>query len=110
MMGQPVAAVPEAAYRRVWDRFYAEFSFQPSVSPLKRPDIKEPAASATWSLATLPDEPDYERADRVVEVVRQGLASCVGSPQGTLFALDWQHTSYRFIPKELGGPGQLLGH
>ncbi|MFE0632952.1 DUF2716 domain-containing protein [Streptomyces sp. NPDC058864] len=105
MMEESVAALPEAEYRRVWDRFYEEFSFQPSVSSLKWPAIKEPAASVTWSLATLPDEPEYERLDRLVEVVQQGLASCIG-PQGTLFALDWQHTSYRFTPQEVGGPGQ----
>ncbi len=105
MMEESVAALPEAEYRRVWDRFYQEFSFQPSMSSLKWPAIKEPAASVTWSLATLPDKPDYERLDRLVKVVQQGLASCIG-PQGTLFALDWQHTSYRFTPQEVGGPGQ----
>jgi hypothetical protein len=35
----------------------------------------------------------------------QGLSSCVGQ-SGTLLALDWQHTSYRFAPQEVGGPGQ----
>ncbi|MDX2702661.1 DUF2716 domain-containing protein [Streptomyces sp. PA03-6a] len=104
-MDEPVAALPEAEYRHIWDRFYQEFSFQPSMSSLEWPAIKEPAASITWSLATLPDEPDYERLDRLVEVVQRGLASCVG-PQGTLLALDWQHTSYRFTPREVGGPGQ----
>ncbi|MFI2297331.1 DUF2716 domain-containing protein [Actinacidiphila glaucinigra] len=104
-MDEPVAELADAEDRHVWDRFYQEFSFQPSISSLKWPAIKEPATSVTWSLATLPDEPDYERLDRLVEVVQQGLTSCVG-PQGTLFALDWQHTSYRFTPQEVGGPGQ----
>ncbi|WP_234315177.1 DUF2716 domain-containing protein [Streptomyces globisporus] len=85
----------------VWERFYEEFSFQPR----KRPAIKEPAASVTWSLAMLPDQPGYERLDRLVEVVEQGLSTCVGR-QGTLFALDWQHPSYRFAPQEAGGPGR----
>ncbi|MGW0939763.1 DUF2716 domain-containing protein [Streptomyces sp. NPDC002666] len=34
-----------------------------------------------------------------------GPASCVG-PQDTLFVRDWQHTSYRFAPQGVGGPGQ----
>lgn len=38
-------------------------------------------------------------------MVEHALASCVG-PQDTLFALDWQHTSYRFAPQGVGGPGQ----
>ncbi|MET9876460.1 DUF2716 domain-containing protein [Actinacidiphila glaucinigra] len=104
-MDEPVTELSEAEYRHVWDRFYAEFNFQPSVSSLKWPAIKEPAESVTWSLATLPGEPDYESLDRLVEVVQQGLASCV-DVHGTLFALDWQHTSYRFTPHEVGGPGQ----
>jgi hypothetical protein len=105
MMKDPVAVLPEAEYGRVWDRFYAEFNFRPSTNSLKWPAIKEPVASVTWSLATLLDEPDYERLDRLVEVVEQGLTSCV-VPQSTLFALDWQHTSYRFVPQAVGGPGQ----
>jgi hypothetical protein len=97
--------LPEAEYQRVWDRFYSEFDFRPSMSPCTWPAIKEPVASTTWSLATLSDQPPYERLDRLVEAVKHGLASCVG-PHGTLFALDWQHTSYRFAPQEVGGPGQ----
>ncbi|MFI8769394.1 DUF2716 domain-containing protein [Streptomyces sp. NPDC053792] len=106
MMGDPVVALPEAEYRRVWDRFYEDFSFQPSTSPLKWPAIEEPVASVTWSLAALDNGPDDEHLDRLVAVVEQGLSSCAG-PSGTLFALDWQHTSYRFAPQEVGGPGQL---
>ncbi|MFF8847596.1 DUF2716 domain-containing protein [Streptomyces sp. NPDC015127] len=105
MMDRSVAELPEAEYRYVWDRFYEEFSFRPSTSSLQWPAIKEPVDSATWSLAALDDDPGYERLDRLVELVKKGLASCVG-PQGTLFALDWQHTSYRFVPHAVGGPAQ----
>jgi hypothetical protein len=105
MMKDPVAALPEAEYRRVWDRFYEDFNFRPSMSSFKWPSIKEPVASVTWSLTALDDDPGYECLDRMVDVVEQGLASCVG-PQGTLLALDWQHTSYRFAPQEAGGPGR----
>ncbi|WP_329623772.1 DUF2716 domain-containing protein [Streptomyces sp. NBC_01255] len=101
----PVTELPEDDYRRVWDRFYEEFAFRPSVNPTTWPAIKEPAASATWSLAALDDDPDYEGLERLVAVVRAALASCVG-PRGTLFALDWQHTSYRFSPQDVGGPGR----
>jgi hypothetical protein len=104
-MREPVAELPEVEYRRVWDRFHTEFGFRPSTNPFEWPAIAEPAASITWSLATLPDEPPYEFLDRLVGMVEQGLTSCVG-PHGTLFALDWQHTSYQFAPQEVGGPGQ----
>ncbi|OYP13871.1 hypothetical protein CFC35_04690 [Streptomyces sp. FBKL.4005] len=105
MMGDPVAELPEAEYRRVWDRFYTDFGFRPSTNSLTWPSIEEPVGSVTWSLTALDDDPGDERLDRLVAMVRQGLASCVG-PQGTLLALDWQHTSYRFAPREVGGPGQ----
>ncbi|MGW9133074.1 DUF2716 domain-containing protein [Streptomyces sp. NPDC055681] len=105
MTDEPVIELSGAEERRVWDRFYEEFNFQPRMSSPKRPAIKEPVASVTWSLASLPDEPDNERLDRLIEVVERGLHSCVGR-QGTLFALDWQHPSYRFAPQEVGGHGR----
>ncbi|MEU3605682.1 DUF2716 domain-containing protein [Streptomyces sp. NPDC035033] len=95
----------DAEDRRVWDRFSEQFGFRPSMSPSTWPAIEEPGASVTWSLAALPDEPGDERLDRLVAVVEQGLSSCAG-PSGTLFALDWQHPSYRFAPHQVGGPGQ----
>ncbi|MFI6010031.1 DUF2716 domain-containing protein [Streptomyces sp. NPDC051243] len=76
----PAAELPDAEERRVWDRFLAEFAFQPRM----RSAVKEPAASAIWSLAALPG-PGHERVDRLVEVVKRGPASCVG-PQGALFS------------------------
>ncbi|OKJ77829.1 DUF2716 domain-containing protein [Streptomyces sp. CB02460] len=100
-----VVALAEAEHRRVWGRFCDEFTFRPSMDSSQWPAFEEPVASVTWSLAALDDDPGYERLDRLVEVVQQGLTSCVG-PSGTLLALDWQHTSYRFVPWSVGGPGQ----
>ncbi|MFD8614550.1 DUF2716 domain-containing protein [Streptomyces sp. NPDC059631] len=105
MTESPVVELLEAEYRRVWDRFYDEFKFQPSTSSFKWPAIKEPVTSVSWSLAALDHDPESERLDRLVEVVERALTSCV-DPRGTLLALDWQHTSYRFAPQGVGGPGQ----
>jgi hypothetical protein len=69
MKESPLVELLETEYRRVWDRFYDEFKFQPSTSPFKWPAIKEPVASVTWSLPALDDDPEYERLDRLVEVV-----------------------------------------
>lgn len=100
-----VVQLSEAEYREVWDRFNAEFAFRPGMNPAKRPAIKEPVDFATWSLAALDDDPEYERLDRLVEVVEQGLTAGV-PPQGSLFALDWQHASFRFSPHLVRGSGQ----
>lgn len=105
MMDDPVAVLSEAEYGRVWNRFYEVFGFRPSTSTSKWPAIKEPCASVTWNLSVLDDDPCDERLDRLVAVVEQGLTSCAG-PAGTLLALDWQHTSYRFAPQRVGSPGQ----
>ncbi|GAA1531681.1 hypothetical protein GCM10009730_46220 [Streptomyces albidochromogenes] len=105
MTEEPVAELPEDEYGRVWGHFYEEFGFRPSMSPFTWPAIKEPSASVTWSLDSLPDGEPYEPLDHLVATVKRGLTSCVG-PRGTLIALDWQHTSYRFAPHEVGGPGQ----
>jgi hypothetical protein len=100
-----VIQLAEAEYRRVWDRFSTEFGFRPSTNPTKWPAIKEPTSSVTWSLDALDDDPDYERLDRLVAVVQQGLTACV-PPSERLFALDWQHASFQFSPHMVGGPGQ----
>lgn len=100
-----MAALSDSEYRRVWDRFREVFAFRPSMSSLEWPAIKEPVASVAWSLSALDDDPCDERLDRLVAVVEQGLSSCVG-PTDTLLALDWQHTSYRFAPQKVGGPGR----
>ncbi|MFJ6460342.1 DUF2716 domain-containing protein [Streptomyces sp. NPDC091387] len=60
MMESPVVELLETEYRRVWDRFYDEFTFRPSTSSFKWPAIKEPVASVTWSLAALDDDPEYD--------------------------------------------------
>ncbi|MEV7417561.1 DUF2716 domain-containing protein [Streptomyces sp. NPDC089919] len=104
-MNEPVAALGEAEYHRVWDRFSAEFAFRPSVYATQWPGIEEPEASLTWSLAALDDDPGDKRLDRLVEVVRQALRDCV-APGDTLLALDWQHESFRFAPHLAGTPGR----
>ncbi|EME63935.1 DUF2716 domain-containing protein [Amycolatopsis decaplanina] len=87
-----VESLGEAEYRRVWDRFHAEFAFKPSTDRFQWPGIDEPAGSVTWSLSALDDDPGYLLLDRMVSAVRRGLASCADE----LYALDWQHESYRF--------------
>jgi hypothetical protein len=77
-------------YAEVWDRFEAAFSFAPSMT--RWPGIREPTPSVTWSLAD-----DDLSIDDLDAAVRAGLTACT-PPGGTLLALDWQHTSYRFAP------------
>lgn len=81
--------------REVWDRFYGEFDFKPSMSVF--PAITEPVPSVTWSLDVLDDDPGDRKLDQLVRVVQDGLAVC--TPPGTaLLVLEWQHISYRLRP------------
>jgi Protein of unknown function (DUF2716) len=80
---------------QVWDRFYAAFDFRPSMYDF--PAITEPAASVTWSLDALNDDPGYRKLDRLVDLVQDALTACT-PPDGTVLILDWQHTSYRLRP------------
>ncbi|QIB42286.1 DUF2716 domain-containing protein [Streptomyces aureoverticillatus] len=105
MKSESVTELPQAEYRSVWNRFDAEFAFQPSMNPAEWPAIKEPADSVTWSLAALDEDPGDVRLDRFVAVVKQGLTACV-EPEDRLYALDWQHTSYSFAPHRVSGRGE----
>ncbi|MFC7246955.1 DUF2716 domain-containing protein [Catellatospora aurea] len=93
----------------VWDRFYAQFDFRPSMH--RYPAITEPTPSVTWSLSSLDDDPGYTR---LVEALHAGLTALVGD--GSILCLDWQHPSYRVWPSLVGpdnidppgGPGWPL--
>ncbi|WP_030681270.1 DUF2716 domain-containing protein [Streptomyces rimosus] len=106
MTEEPVAELSRAESDDVWRRFYSEFEFRPSMNSFQWPGIKEPAGSVTWSLAALDDDPDYVRLDRLGEAVQAGLTASV-APQDRLFALDWQHTCYGFLPHRVGGPDRM---
>ncbi|MGW4940838.1 DUF2716 domain-containing protein [Actinoplanes sp. NPDC004185] len=61
------------------------------------PAIKEPAASITWSLAALDDDPGYLKLDAMVDVLNGGLWACT-RPEQNLLILDWHHDCYRVRP------------
>ncbi|WP_410600570.1 DUF2716 domain-containing protein [Amycolatopsis sp. lyj-90] len=95
-----IQTLGDAEYRRAWDRFRAEFAFRPSTDRFEWPGIAEPAGAVTWSLSALDEDPGYLLLDRMVSVVQRGLASCADE----LYALDWQHESYRFATTEKDWP------
>ena len=94
-------------YRPVWDRFYKQFAFSPSVYPKDWPVFSEPIPSITYDIGQLWDP--YHKGGIVDEVKIANLwrdmdanalsafRKCV-SPGTSMYALDWQHPSYRFFP------------
>ena len=54
----------EDDYDKVWDRFYGEFQFRPSVHADRWPGIREPSLSIAYSIAdrtTFVDDLDTHR-------------------------------------------------
>ena len=82
----------EHEYKNVWDRFYNEFQFRPSVRSSEWPGIREPRPSITYSIANWADFADPLDPQALV-VFRNVVAA-----DTRLYALDWQHTSYWFFP------------
>ena len=87
-------------YDEVWDRFYSQFSFHPSVHKEQWPGIQEPSPSLTFSIAGA-----FTGDEAVFCVLESDLHAKVISvfrhlvpPSGRLYALDWQHPSFWFYP------------
>jgi hypothetical protein len=100
-----VELIPDDEYGPVWDRFYERFRFRPGIDPATWPAILEPVPSVTWSLdPLLGDHGDHGDLD---DPVLTALAGCT-PPDGSLFALDWQHDSYRVWPHRAGDDGWPL--
>ncbi len=90
----------ECEYRKIWDDFYGRFSFSPSIDPHAWPSINEPVPSVTYSIAKAFDRGEtdfvFVQSDLHAKVV---AAFCeLISESEFLYALDWQHTCYRFYP------------
>ena len=85
---------------KVWDRFYTQFSFRPSVNPAYWPGIKEPQPSITYSISSIygAGEEHYQRLDKDLRTkTLTALRLCI-APDEFLYVLDWQHACYRFYP------------
>src|SRR3954467_15453743 len=83
-------------YEKVWDRFYSEFQFRPSIHPDRWPAIREPSPSITYSIA--------DRVTFVNDLDTQTLAVLLGvvAPGERMYVLDWQHTCFSFYPHRSG--------
>jgi hypothetical protein len=90
----------KSEYDDVWDRFYADFQFRPSILPADWPGIREPEPSETYRIGHIYGNPEAERL--IGNLDRSALAayrSCVGNDE-SIYALDWQHPCYWFKPHQ----------
>lgn len=86
----------EDEYDKVWDRFYNEFQFRPSVRADLWPGIREPSPSITYSIS--------DRSTFVDDLDTQALAVFRGvvEREARMYILDWQHTCFWFYPHRSG--------
>jgi hypothetical protein len=87
--------------KEVWDRFYRDFVFHPSIDRQWWPGIREPVPSETYSISEVygGNEAHYARLNRDLQDwgVRS-LKALLPSDGEWVYALDWQHPCYRFYP------------
>ncbi|UJF35521.1 DUF2716 domain-containing protein [Paenibacillus hexagrammi] len=81
-------------YRRVWDKFYKDFSFKPSIDPQNWPSFTINLPYVTFELTKNYNNEDI---DELEEIYKAALRSCL-EPEEYIYALDWQHESFLYSP------------
>lgn len=90
----------DSEYNEVWDRFYSQFQFNPSVKKESWPGIKEPLPSLTYNISAI-----YNMSEQEAELKNSNLMNSVlnifkklTSAREWIYALDWKHSCYKFYP------------
>jgi hypothetical protein len=108
----------EAGYKAVWERFYEQFHFAPSIRPEQWPSIREPVPSLTYDISAIYADvregemywqcTTYQRLTRELNATMMAaFQRCVEAGEW-LNALDWQHTCYRFFPHQCTDTDTML--
>ncbi|MDQ0874610.1 hypothetical protein QFZ77_003269 [Paenibacillus sp. V4I3] len=85
-------------YRHVWDKFYEDFNFNPSVYSSDWPSFSLPTPYITYKITNYTDEDIDDLERKCVACLK-----VVTEPDEYLYALDWQHESFHYNP-HLGPP------
>ena len=83
-------------YDSVWDRFCSQFDFRPDYHERTIPAIREPTPFETFDLS-------IDFGDSQIDSLNATFAnafSAIMEPHHHIYALDWQHTSYKFDPRK----------
>lgn len=90
--------LPAKDQGNVWEKFNAQFQFNPSTNGNHWPSITEPKPSETYAVGHFWEEPEQNRAawaDELANLYQQAFKS-LRENQGHIYALDWQHPCYYF--------------
>lgn len=81
-------------HTQIWDRVYDELHFMPSVDPCVTPFVIS-APHAVYAIR-IADETHHAR---VAPLITRAFINCT-VPGEKLYALDWQHSSFLFDPRD----------
>lgn len=86
-------------YNFVWDKFYEQFSFTPSINKTSWPGIAEPTPSETYSISHIfGNEKVYCDLEKDINTKMLSVFRKLIPKNDFLYALDWQHKSYTLDP------------
>ena len=86
---------------KFWDKFYADFSFKPSVDPTYWPSIKTDKPNIKIDITDLWGD-TYDE-ENWVSLIKKGINSFVSisNPQDEIIVLDWQHECFNVNPRQI---------
>lgn len=87
-------SLQHAEYGIVWDKFYEEFSFKPSIYPENWPSFSMNKPYITFEIKKNDQD---EEMNEFEETCKNVLKSCL-EPEEYIYALDWHHESYYYSP------------
>ena len=90
------SVLDDAEYESIWGEFYRRFKFKPNYDERRVPAINEPKPSIVYSFA---HEYDDNQIDELNSYFKELFSDYVGSDE-FVYALDWQHSCYKFTPHE----------
>ncbi|MFF2528713.1 DUF2716 domain-containing protein [Brevibacillus sp. NPDC058079] len=92
-------------YRLVWGKFYKDFNFKPSIHSSDWPSFRLPIPFVTFDITEYTDDDIDDLEEKCVTNLR-----AVTGSDDYIYALDWQHESYRYNPHlENGNVSRRIG-
>ena len=95
-------------YDYVWDKFYAEFSFKPSIYESDWPTIQTDKPNFKFSIKNLFGDSYNELID--IDFLQKAIDTFIEITiqEEEIFALDWKHECYYINPRKLT-PNIMIG-
>lgn len=88
-------------YDIIWDRFYKDLSFKPSMLEADWPSIKADKSNIKIDIADLWGSTYNET--KWTSLITKGINSFISitNPEEEIIVLDWQHTCFKVNPRQL---------